>query len=217
MQGVQVFAWLLKMAGMDGLFLKLFKLGMLYPLIQLGLLGYTYYNYTGCASAAQTQWDGTSASQIVSCSTYTAKTYIPTVVDNDKYIEFLGGVGGSALLLMIYNQMSSGKFNAAFGSGPSDDAAAAPDADAATPAAAAPADGSAPASDSSSAAAPASDSSSTAAPAADKPAASGSSSTADDSAASWNSGGGNNWNAAPANDPEPAGNNNGGWNSGWNL
>lgn len=54
MQGLSTFGWLLSMIGAKGLFLKLFKLGMLYPLIQIGLVGYTYSLYSTCASTVAT-------------------------------------------------------------------------------------------------------------------------------------------------------------------
>lgn len=73
--------------------------------------------------------------QVVSCGTYTAADYIPSVVNNDKYLTLSGSTGGLALLLLIYNQMVGGKFKAGLGQ-PSDDS------NDSTTKAAAPADGS---------------------------------------------------------------------------
>lgn len=58
--------------------------------------------------------------QVVSCGTYTAADYIPSVVNNDKYLELSGSTGGLALLLLIYNMMVGGKFKAGLGDQPAE-------------------------------------------------------------------------------------------------
>lgn len=163
--------------GFDGLFLFIYKLAMLFPLVQIGLAVYTYTSYTACSTAVATYWTGGTTTQVVSCSTYAVASYIPTTVNDDPYQMVTGATSGGAFLLFIYNMMAKGKFNTAFGgdsltedkvnAAPADDsstaapAAAAPaPAAAAAPAPAAAASSTAPADDSSSTAASTDDSSS---------------------------------------------------------
>lgn len=193
MQGVSVFAWLLKMAGVNGLFMNLFKLGMLYPFVQLGMLGYTYYLYPACSGVNNnSDWVSTCTTCYNSCTTYSSSysTNIPTETGNDAYMTYMGALGGGATLLLITNQMSSSKFSAAASNST---APADADSKAASPA---PADSSAAPADSSSSAAPADSSSSSAAPA--EP------SNAQPTPA-----------PEPTPEPEPEPANNGGWNGGW--
>ena len=116
MQSVSVLAWLSQMLlGFDGLFLKLYTLALLYPIIQIGLAVYTYTSYTTCATAVATYWTGGTTTQVVSCSTYAAQSYIPTTVNDDPYQTVTGATSGGAFLLLLFSLMRRGKFQAAFG------------------------------------------------------------------------------------------------------
>jgi len=101
--------------GFDGLFLKLYTLALLYPIIQIGLAVYTYTSYTTCATAVATYWTGGTTTQVVSCSTYAAQSYIPTTVNDDPYQVVTGATSGGAFLLLLFSLMRRGKFQAAFG------------------------------------------------------------------------------------------------------
>jgi len=107
MQGCSVFAWLLKMAGMEGAFINLFKLSLLFPLVEIGASVYAYTKYTTCSAGSSSNWTGdTSTTQYVSCAGRTSsETFVPANVDNDKYQTWLGANAGGAALLLIYSMM----------------------------------------------------------------------------------------------------------------
>lgn len=118
-QTISVLAWVLQQAfGMDELFLKMFKVGMAYPLIELAMIGYTYLAYPSCSSTTAANWSGDTSSsdtQYVSCSGWTSGTsYIPSEVASDARNTYAGvGATGAALLTFV-NVMSNNKFADAF-------------------------------------------------------------------------------------------------------
>lgn len=122
MQGLSVFAWLLKMAGMDGAFMKLFTLSLLFPLIEIGASVFAYTKYTTCSAGTSANWVGdTGTTQLVSCAARTSsESFVPANVANDKYQTWLGANAGGATLVLLFSMMRKGAFNAAF-SGSSDD------------------------------------------------------------------------------------------------
>jgi len=156
MQGFQTLFWLFGVLGMKGMFMMVFKLGMLFPLIELGMWGYTYSLYSACSAVTDTQFDGSTSSvtQTVSCknasenSTTTGKFgtsgTVAKKVSEDPYITWFAANVGSATAMIWLNMLSKGSFAKAFSGKKGDDDAAA-DADAAPADAAAPATPAAPA------------------------------------------------------------------------
>lgn len=141
MGGLQTLAWLMGIFGMKGMFMTVFKLGMLFPLIELGLWGYTYSTYSACSSVSDTQFDTTTSgvTQIVSCSNPSESTTttgkfgssgtVAKNVSEDPYITWFATNVGSATAMIWLNMFSKKPFAKAFSAPKEDDAAA--DADAA--------------------------------------------------------------------------------------
>jgi len=213
MQAASVLAWLLKMVGMNGLFMKLFTLSLLFPLVQIGLSVYAFTQYKTCSATTSANWSGTTTgtdAQYVSCATYASEAYVPSAVNNDKYQTWLGANAGGATLVLLYSFMKKGSFSAAFGGSKDDksDSAAAAPVPAAKPAASSQPPADEPKDDST----------------ADEPA----EEPASNNQPAWDGGnsGGNTWGGntdpkpepdnttpEPANEPQDW--NGGGWNSGW--
>lgn len=114
MQSLSVTAWLLQMGlGMDKLFLKMYTVALLFPVIQIGLSVYTYLSYSACSGSGSAHWTGDTSgttSQVVSCSSYTTVDWVPTVVTNDNYQVLTGTSSGGALLLLLSSIMMKGKY-----------------------------------------------------------------------------------------------------------
>lgn len=135
MESISVAAWLLQATlGKDELFLKMFKVGMAYPLIELAMIAYTYFMYPSCSSTQQANWTGDTSSsdtQYVSCSGWTSGTaYIPSAVASDGLNTYAGAGATGATLLMLVNMMSNNKFTDAYGIASAPESTSAADADA---------------------------------------------------------------------------------------